>query len=79
MKAFVKVRPEPGGTEYLDWEVPSIQAGEVLIQVKVAGLCGTDIHLYDWPDTIVREYRPTPLNLSISERCPKNLDIFDDF
>ncbi len=58
MKAFVKVRPEPGGAEYLDWDVPSIQAGEVLIQVKAAGICGTDIHLYDWPDAIVREYKP---------------------
>lgn len=58
MKAFVKVRPEPGGVEYLDWDVPSIQAGEVLIQIKAAGICGTDIHLYDWPDAIVREYKP---------------------
>jgi threonine dehydrogenase-like Zn-dependent dehydrogenase len=58
MKAFVKVRPEPGGAEYLDWDVPSIGGGGVLIQVKAAGLCGTDMHLYEWPDSIVREYKP---------------------
>lgn len=58
MKAFVKVRPEPGGAEYLDWEVPSMGAGDVFIQVKAAGLCGTDMHLYEWPDSIVREYKP---------------------
>jgi 2-desacetyl-2-hydroxyethyl bacteriochlorophyllide A dehydrogenase len=58
MKAFVKVRPEPGGVEYLDWDVPSIGGGDVLIQVKAAGLCGTDMHLYEWPDSIVREYKP---------------------
>jgi threonine dehydrogenase-like Zn-dependent dehydrogenase len=58
MKAFVKVRPEPGGVEYLDWNVPSIGGGDVLIQVKAAGLCGTDMHLYEWPDSIVREYKP---------------------
>lgn len=58
MKAFVKVRPEPGGAEYLDWDVPNIGAGDVLIRVKAAGLCGTDMHLYEWPDNIVREYKP---------------------
>jgi threonine dehydrogenase-like Zn-dependent dehydrogenase len=58
MKAFVKVRPEPGGVEYLDWDVPSIGGGDVLIQVKAAGLCGTDMHLYEWPESIVREYKP---------------------
>ena len=58
MKAFVKVRPEPGGVEYVDWDVPRVGAGDVLIEVKAAGLCGTDMHLYEWPDSIVREYKP---------------------
>ena len=58
MKAFAKVRPEPGGVEYLDWDMPSIGGGDVLIQVKAAGLCGTDMHLYEWPESIVREYKP---------------------
>jgi 2-desacetyl-2-hydroxyethyl bacteriochlorophyllide A dehydrogenase len=58
MKAFAKVRPEPGGVEYLDWDMPSIRGGDVLIRVKAAGLCGTDMHLYEWPDNIVREYKP---------------------
>ena len=58
MEAFAKVRPEPGGVEYLDWDMPSIGGGDVLIQVKAAGLCGTDMHLYEWPESIVREYKP---------------------
>ena len=58
MKAFVKVRPESGGAEYSDFDVPRIGAEDVLIEVKAAGICGTDIHLYDWADNIVREYKP---------------------
>lgn len=58
MKAFVKVRPEIGGVEYLDWDMPEVKPDEVLIKVEAAGLCGTDIHLYDWADNIVKEYKP---------------------
>jgi 2-desacetyl-2-hydroxyethyl bacteriochlorophyllide A dehydrogenase len=58
MKAFVKIKPEPGGAEYSDFEMPRIGPEEVLIEVKAAGICGTDGHLYDWADNIVREYKP---------------------
>ena len=58
MKALVKTRPEPGGVEYLDWNIPQAGPGEVLIQVKAVGICGTDLHIYDWAENIVREYKP---------------------
>ena len=58
MKAFAKVRPEPVGAEYIDFDVPKIGPGEILIEVKAAGICGTDIHLYDWAEIMVREYKP---------------------
>jgi len=58
MKAFVKTRPEIGGAEYMDFDDPRRQKGEVVIEVKAAGICGTDMHLYDWADNIIREYKP---------------------
>ncbi len=58
MKAFVKVRPEIGGAEYMDFENPRRQKGEVIIEVKAAGICGTDLHLYDWAENVIREYKP---------------------
>ena len=58
MKVLVKTRPEPGGVEYLDWNIPQAGPGEVLIQVKAVGICGTDLHIYDWAENIVREYKP---------------------
>ena len=58
MTAFMKVRPEPGGVVFQGWKVPDVGPEDVLIEVKAAGLCGTDLHVYDWPDNIVREYKP---------------------
>lgn len=55
----MKVDPKPGGIKYQDWNIPEIGPEEVLIQVKAAGLCGTDIHIYDWVENIVKEYKPT--------------------
>jgi 2-desacetyl-2-hydroxyethyl bacteriochlorophyllide A dehydrogenase len=58
MKALVKTKPEPGGVEFLDWDIPKVGTREILIQVKAVGICGTDLHIYDWADNIVREYQP---------------------
>jgi len=59
MKALVKTRPEPG--LWLE-EVPQPEAGanEVLIRVRKTGICGTDLHLYNWDDWAQRNLR-TPL------------------
>ena len=29
---------------------PKIRDNEVLIKVRRAGVCGTDVHIYDWDD-----------------------------
>ena len=36
------------GIEIKDLSIPKISENEVLIKVKVAAICGTDIHLYNW-------------------------------
>ena len=48
MKAFVKVRPEPIGVEYLDRDVPSMGVRDIVIHVKaigIYGIYGTDNYL----------------------------------
>jgi threonine 3-dehydrogenase len=47
MKALVKSRPEPG--LWLE-EVPepTIGINDVLIRVHRTGICGTDVHIYNW-------------------------------
>jgi len=48
MKAVVKVRPERGGAELQDVEIPALGADEVLVRVQATSICGTDVHIYEW-------------------------------
>jgi threonine 3-dehydrogenase len=47
MKALVKSKREPG-LWLQDVAEPSIGINDVLIHVERTGICGTDLHLYDW-------------------------------
>jgi len=47
MKAYMKETPAPGGV-FRDVPVPVPGEGEVLIQVKAAAICGTDVHIHEW-------------------------------
>lgn len=53
MKALVKARPEAGL-----WQesrpVPEIGPDDVLIRIRKTGICGTDIHIWNWDDWAVR-------------------------
>ena len=47
MRALVKAGPT-AGFELRDVPVPGIREDEVLIRVRAAGVCGTDVHIHDW-------------------------------
>ena len=49
MKALVKTTAGPGFT-LQDVAEPTIRDDEVLIRVRRAGVCGTDVHIYEWDD-----------------------------
>jgi threonine 3-dehydrogenase len=49
MRALVKTEPGPG-LELLDVPEPMPGPTDVKIRVLRAGLCGTDLHLFDWDD-----------------------------
>src|SRR5512143_4328942 len=57
MKALVKSRPEPG-LWMEDVPQPEPGAGEVLIRVRKTGICGTDLHAYNWDDWAQRNVHP---------------------
>src|SRR5580700_7535570 len=59
MKALVKSRPEAG--LWLE-EVPAPQPGinDVKIRVLITGICGTDLHIYEW-DSWAQATIPVPL------------------
>lgn len=45
MKALRKLRPGVGNIALVDVPVPTAPAGHVVLAVKAAGVCGTDIHI----------------------------------
>jgi threonine 3-dehydrogenase len=47
MLAVVKAEPAPGA-DVRDVRVPQIGLTDVLVKVKVASVCGTDLHIYNW-------------------------------
>jgi len=47
MRALVKTSPGPG-MELQDVPVPSLGPNDVLIRVLYAGVCGTDLHIWEW-------------------------------
>ena len=47
MKAALKVEAAPGATVALV-DIPTIGSRDVLVQVKAASICGTDMHIYEW-------------------------------
>jgi threonine 3-dehydrogenase len=49
MKSLVKHHAGPG-FQLTDVQVPAIRDNEVLIRVRRAGVCGTDVHIYEWDD-----------------------------
>ena len=59
MKSLVKSRPEPG-LWMEDRAIPDIGPDDVLIKVRKTGICGTDIHIWNWDDWAARTV-PVPL------------------
>ena len=57
MKALVKTSPGPG-LELADVPVPEPGPQDVLIKVRRAGICGTDLHIDSWDDWAARTIKP---------------------
>lgn len=58
MKAVAKLAPEPGEMELIDIETPVAGDGDVLIRIRSAGICGTDVAIWNWHEAIVGQYSP---------------------
>ena len=49
MKALVKDKAAPG-LDLLEVAKPEIGPEDVLIEVELSAICGTDLHIYNWDD-----------------------------
>ena len=61
MKALVKEKPEPG-LWLEDQPIPAIGPDDVLVKVHKTGICGTDIHIFNW-DEWAQKTIPTPMTV----------------
>ena len=61
MRALVKLKPEPG-IWLGDVPRPALGPNDVLIRVKKAAICGTDIHIFNW-DAWSQKTVPVPLTI----------------
>ncbi|HVA87214.1 MAG TPA: alcohol dehydrogenase catalytic domain-containing protein [Candidatus Saccharimonadales bacterium] len=61
MLAVVKKRPAPG-VAVEDIPKPVARTGEVLVRVRAASICGTDVSIYDWTPWAAGHIKP-PMTL----------------
>ena len=58
MQAVVKVRGELDGTEIQTVDVPRPGINDVLIKIKTASICGTDVHIFNWDAWSANRIKP---------------------
>ncbi|MFP3985644.1 MAG: L-threonine 3-dehydrogenase [Candidatus Bathyarchaeia archaeon] len=60
MHAVVKSKRAPGA-EATNVGIPEITRSEVLVKVKMASICGTDVHIWDWNAWAQKRIKKLPL------------------
>jgi len=58
MKCVVKTAAGPENLQLQEKPIPSPKAGEVLVKVHLAAICGTDIHIKNWADFAQQRMSP---------------------
>jgi threonine 3-dehydrogenase len=59
MRALCKTRPE-AGAELVETPIPEVGPDDVLVKIRAATICGTDLHIYNW-DAWAQSRIKTPL------------------
>ncbi len=72
MKAVVKPGPAPGA-ELATVDVPPPRPDEVLVKVKAASICGSDVHIWNW-DAWARSRITPPLTIG-HEFCGEIVEV----
>ena len=57
MKAIQKVRPGRGA-QVVEVPIPNPTSHQVLVKVRAASICGTDVHIYNWDSWASHRIRP---------------------
>lgn len=59
MRAVAKLAAAPGEMALIDRPAPVRSAGDVLVRIAAAGICGTDVAIWRWHEAVVGQYAPT--------------------
>ena len=62
MHAIVKKRPQPEA-EITTVDLPKIDGNQVLVETKMASICGTDVHIWDWNEWAQNRIKKVPLTM----------------
>jgi len=57
MKALMKTRPA-AGAELCEVPIPELASHDVLVEVRTASICGTDLHIYNWDASMRNRIKP---------------------
>jgi threonine 3-dehydrogenase len=57
MRALCKIEPKQGGIGFREVEPRAPEADEMLIRVAAAGICGTDMQIYNWAPRMARRMK----------------------
>ena len=57
MHAVVKTSPGPGAV-FEPWPTPRPGLRDILVRVEATSICGTDMHIYDWHESIRDKVKP---------------------
>lgn len=58
MKCVVKEKPEAGRLVLTKKPIPTYGANDILVKVKAAAVCGTDVHIMEWNDWSQKRIHP---------------------
>ena len=58
MKCVVMTKPEPNSLELWEKPIPEPAANEVLVKVRAAAICGTDVHIRAWNEWTQKRMKP---------------------
>src|SRR5256885_911045 len=57
MHAVVKVSSGPGAV-FEQWPTPKPGLRDILVRIEATSICGTDMHIYDWHESIRDKVKP---------------------
>ena len=72
-RVAVMAEPRAGAVDLVMRDLPALGAGEALVKIRHAGICGTDLHIIGWNAWAAQRYRP-PFALG-HEFCGEVVDI----